>query len=311
MFTLLQVVATGSLLTANVELSGAARVRGTELTLGAVATVRCDAPETQARLEGYAIGWAPAPGFSRVLAAAQLERELESAFPGVDITLDRTRTCRVSPETQRVGAAELQSRAEAELAQVFAGRDARLHVKNPARDLDVPAPLASLELRPVIERRELRAGDWNVPVQLWIDGALYQTVWQTFAVELWAEVPALVRDVARGELLAPELVELRRVQLTGDALTGVLDASALSGAVALRDLARGVAITSRDVRRATLVTSGEPVTLEVRKGGITARSSVVCRQDGALGDKVKVQTSDKTRELNAQVIGRALVRIEL
>ena len=32
---------------------------------------------------------------------------------------------------------------------------------------------------------------------------------------------------------------------------------------------------------------------------------------GALGDKVKVATNDKSRELNAQVIGRSLVRIEL
>lgn len=311
MFTLLQLAATGTLLTAQVELAGEAHVRGTQLTLGAIATVRCDEPALRARLESHAIGWAPAPGFSRVLAAAQLERELENAFPGVDVALDRTRTCRVSPETRRVSAAELEAQARGELAEVFAGRDAQLRTKNAARDLDVPAPLEKLELRPVIERRELRAGDWNVPVQLWIDGELYQTVWQTFAVELWADVPALVRDVARGELLGPELVETRRVQLTGDALTGALDASALSGAVALRDLARGAAITARDVRRATLVTLGEPVTLEVRKGGITARSTVVCRQDGALGDKVKVATNDKSRELNAQVIGRSLVRIEL
>lgn len=298
-------------LTANVELSGEARVRGTELTLGAVATVRCDTPETRARLEAHAIGWAPAPGFSRVLASAQLERELEMAFPGLDIVIDRTRTCRVLPETRRLGAAEIEQAAQHELAQLFIGRDAHLRTKTAARDLDVPAPREKLELRAVIDRRELRAGDWNVPVQLWIDGYLYQTVWQTFAVELWAEVPALVRDVTRGELLGPELVELRRVQLEGDAITGALDASALSGAVALRDLPRGSAITSRDVRRAQLVTNGEPVTLEVRKGGITARSTCICRQDGALGDKVKVATNDKSRELNAQVVGRALVRIEL
>ena len=44
---------------------------------------------------------------------------------------------------------------------------------------------------------------------------------------------------------------------------------------------------------------------------LSARSPVPCTQDGALGDTVKIQPADKSRELAARVLGRGLVAIEL
>jgi len=306
MLTLLHIVA-GAALTLPAEV----RVRGTELTLGQVASVRCADEALRRKVEGFGLGWSPAPGYSRLVTGAQLERELEAAIPGLDVEVAPAATCRVLPETRRVEGRELETRAHTELSALFQAQDARITSKAALRDLELPAERETFELRARLDQRELRAGDWQVPVQVWIDGSLYQTVWTGFAVELWTEAPVLVRDVARGELLAPEFVERRRVQVQPGVPVQGLDGAALAGALALRDLGRGASITARDVRRAQLVAQGEPVTLEVKKGAVVARSTVVCRQDGALGDRVKIQTGDKSRELVAQVVGRALVRIEL
>jgi flagella basal body P-ring formation protein FlgA len=121
----------------------------------------------------------------------------------------------------------------------------------------------------------------------------------------------LVRDVARGELLSSAMVETRRVEVGADTPLAALEGSALAGAVAQRDLARGSVVLDRDVRRAQLVANGEPVTLEVRKGAVVARSTVTCKQDGRLGDRVKIVGQGSARELTALVVGRATVRIEL
>lgn len=288
-----------------------ARVRGTELALGTLATVDCADAALRARIESFSLGWAPAPGYSRLLQRGSVERDVAKAFPGVQVAISGADACRVYPRTQLVRGAELESKARAELESLLAGREAVVRVVNASADLEVPEAREKLELRSRIDRRELRGGAWSVPVQVWIDGALYQTAWTSFTAELWAELPVLVRDVARGELLSPAHVETRRVRVEGDVPLAALGSDALSGAVAQRELARGSFVTDRDVKRAQLVARGEPVTLEIRKGSVVARSTVTCTQDGALGDTVKIQTADKSRELAARVLGRGLVTIEL
>ncbi|MBK7878635.1 MAG: flagellar basal body P-ring formation protein FlgA [Planctomycetes bacterium] len=288
-----------------------ARVRGTELELASLGTIECADAALRARLERFSLGWAPAPGYSRLVQRAVVQRDVAAAFPGVQVAFSGADACRVLPRTQIVRGAALEAKARAELDQLFSGRETVVRVVTASADLEVPEPRETLELRARLERPELRGGAWSVPVQLWIDGALYQTAWTAFAVELWTELPVLVRDVARGELLSPAHVEARRVKLEGATPFAALGSDALAGAVAQRDLARGSFVTDRDVKRAQLVARGEPVTLEVRKGSVVARSTVTCTQDGALGDTVKIQTADKSRELVARVAGRGLVTVQL
>lgn len=287
------------------------RVRGTELSLASLGRVECADAAVRARLERYSLGWAPAPGYSRLVQRWQLERELAHAFPTVAVSLTGAPDCRVAPETARVASEDIATKARGELEGLFRGRDAKIRATGNVADLEVPAANETIELRPTLAQRELRGGAWNVGVQVWIDGTLYQTAWATFAVELWAEMPVLVRDVARGELLSPEMLETRRVEVTGDATFAALSGDSLAGAVTQRDIARGSVVQDRDVRRAQLVTSGEPITLEVKKGAVVARSTVTCKQDGRLGDRVKIVNAGGARELTAIVVGRALVRIEL
>ena len=307
-------VATGAdpaKVSAAIVLPAEAHVKGTELALGALATIDCADAELRARLERYSLGWAPAPGYSRLLQRAVLQRDLTAAFPGAVLTIAGADACRVHPKTRIVRGAELEAKGRAELDALFVGRDAVVRIANASADLEVPDARETMELRARLERRELRGGTWSVPVQVWIDGALYQTAWTTFATELWTELPVLVRDVARCELLSSAHVEPRRVKVEDGASFAALGADALAGAVAQRDLARGSVVTDRDVKRAQLVARGEPVTLEVRKGAVTARSTGTCNQDGALGDVVKVLTADKSREIVARVAGRGLVVVQL
>lgn len=296
---------------ATITLPAEARARGTELGVSEIAKVDCVDAATKARIERHTLGWSPAPGYSRLLQRLQVERELTSAFPGVAIRVSGADACRVTPLTQVVTASAIETKARAELATLFEGRESTVRLASPLADLELPEAREKTELVARIERRELRGGAWSVPVQLWIDGAVYQTAWASFAVELWADVPVLVRAVARGELLSAADVELRRSRVDAGTPEDALDGVALAGAVAQRDLARGSIVAARDVKRAQLVTRGEPVTLEVQKGAVVARSTVTCSQDGALGDSIQVQTADKSRSLRARVVGRSLVRIEL
>jgi flagella basal body P-ring formation protein FlgA len=294
-----------------VVLPAESRVRGTELTLGAVAQVRGDDAQLVARAKAIELGWTPSPGYTRVLQDWQIEQKLSLALAGTSVHFEGSKACRVAPETARIAGSALGAKARAELRTLFGTREVELVPQGQTPDLEVPLGEKPFELRCAIERREQRAGAWSVPVQIWVDGTLYQTCWVGFAVELYDLAPVLAREVRRGEVIEASALELRRVRIASDLGGEPLSALALSGAVVLRDLGAGSVLTERDVQRAKLVRSGDTVQLQVRKGAITARGSAIAKADGTAGERIRLWSADKTRELSGTVIARGLVEIDL
>jgi flagella basal body P-ring formation protein FlgA len=287
------------------------QVRGTELALGAVAQVRGDDAALVERAKALELGWTPAPGYTRVLQDWQIEQKLAAAFAGTSVRFEGSKACCIAPETTRVTGSALCAKAQDELHSVFGAREVALVAQGQVSDLEVPQGQKPVELRCAIERREQHAGSWSVPVQVWVDGALYQTCWINFAAELYDLVPVLAHDVRRGDVLDASALELRRTRISADLGGEPLSFAALGGAVALRDLGAGSVLCDRDVQRAKLVRNGDTVQLQVRKGSITARGSAIAKSDGSAGDRIHIWNSDKTRELTGTVIGRGLVEIDL
>lgn len=288
-----------------------ARVRGTELSVGALAEVRGDDTALVERIKTLELGWAPAPGYTRTLQRWQIEQKLQAAFPGTHIKLEGADVIRIAPQTTKLSGSELRTRAESELRSIFGSKETILTPTGPMLDVEIPAGDRHPELRCVLEKREQRAGAWSVPVQIWVDGALFSTQWINFQVEISDLVPVLIRDVRRGDVLGPEHFELRRARVGHMGSLEPLSGPALLGAVAQMDLAAGATVTARDVQRARLVKSGDTVQVQVRKGAITARASAIAKTDGMSGDRIRLVSADKTRELSGVVIGRGLVEVDL
>ena len=99
------------------------KVAGTELSLGAVAKVECDDAALSARVQGLSLGYAPAPGFSRVLESAALLRQVRAAAPGVEVKIIGPGTCRVLPATEMVSAEAITNAARTALVKQLAARD--------------------------------------------------------------------------------------------------------------------------------------------------------------------------------------------
>lgn len=294
-----------------VVLNPQATVRGTELTVGEIAEVRGADTELVERVKSLELGWAPAPGYTRTLQRWQIEQKLQSGFPGTALLVEGARVVRVIPLTQKIPGTELRARAEAELRALFGSREAILTPTGQLQDVEIPAGERAPELRCILDKREQRPGVWSIPVQIWVDGTPFSTQWVTYQVE-WNElVPILLRDVRRGEILGPEHFELRKARVGHMGGLEPLSGPALLGAVAQLDLPAGSTVTSRDVQRARLVKSGDTVQVQVRKGAITARTAAIAKADGMSGDRIKLTSVDKSRELSGVVIGRGLVEVEL
>lgn len=285
-----------------------ARVTGAEILLGDIAAVSGDSPAEVARVRAVSLGYAPAPGHSRLLNALRIAGEIGEREPGVALVFDGVSACRVWPQVEALPGARIEEAARAALQRAFAGRDVTLAVAQPAADLTLPKGLNPAELRAELAESPARPGRVGVTVQVSVDGAAWRNVITAWDVEEWQVRPVLLREAAAGETIQAAMLEHRRVSVARGA---ALHAGHLIGARLARPIEAGCALYDDDVVRELLVSTGASLLLEVRRGAVTARIPAVAEQDGALGDEIRVRPTHGTHTLRAKVIARDTARVDM
>lgn len=285
-----------------------AQVLGPTLELSEIAEIRADSVEAVERLSSVCLGSTPAPGSTRKVTRDEIARAVRAL--GLECTLGGAVACRAEPRIEVVSGRDLEAAARTSLSALFAGRDAEISLARPAADLPLIAPERKRDLTADLSRAEPVSGPWNVPVDVRVDGSRVQTVWVALEVRRFERVPVAVRDLHRGDTFEPDSWKLERVCVDASAPRAP-EARLLAGAVCTRDLARGARIIEADVQRELLVKAGQEVELEVIRGIIRARTLAVARGQGALGDRVEVQSGENQRRLTGVVVGRGLIRVEL
>jgi flagella basal body P-ring formation protein FlgA len=287
------------------------RVRGTEIRVGDVAMVTgTDAAEIE-RVRAASLGYAPAPGYSRLLQAAIIQSELAGKLPGVSLSFAGSPACRVTPEIERVSGSAIEAAARMELERALPTRDAKLARVGGVSDVEVPASASGVELRCVLPSKDLRTGQVSAPVRLLIDGAPYRTVWTQWNLELFATRPVLLRDARAGETLEARDVEFRSLELPRNESTAVPALRDILSSSLSRDLRAGEPLEFADLSRPSLVQKGALLFLEIRSGQVTASAVARAEESGALGDRVRITVLESKREMTALVAARDLVRIDL
>ena len=122
-----------------------------------------------------------------------------------------------------------------------------------------------------------------------------------------APVPVLARAIAKGELLAADdfTIEPRSAAQA----RGGIPAREAMGKEAARNLPVGTVLRATDVIVPRLVRRGEPVTINVRSGGLTIATAGRALGSGANGDLVRVVSLSTNRTLDGVVEGPSAVRV--
>ncbi|QDU70083.1 flagellar basal body P-ring formation chaperone FlgA [Engelhardtia mirabilis] len=294
-----------------VVLPAEARVTGTQIVLGEIADVVADDAQLARAVEEVRIGYAPAPGYSRLLRNDQIGLELQKAFPDVTWTFKGQPATRIWPVVHTISADSLVAAARAELSAASIGLDVEYVLSSQLQDVRVPGLENAFRLRGALDRPTLETGGLTVPVQVLLNGEVYRTVHTTWDVKVWQELPVLARRTVAGEPLSASLFETRRVLLDPRNEGQPVPMALITGSTAARTLREGQVVTAADVHRPIAIRSGDAVFVEVVRGSVTARVIGTAIGSGSLRDKVLVRLDLSGREMLGTVESSELVRVEL
>ena len=299
-----------------VMLPAEATVLGSEITLGEIAKISGAQPDELARLQGYTLGYAPSPGYSRVLQDWKIEHQLRQSFVKLDIKVTGSSACRIRPKVAIVPGSEVESKAREALTAILEGEDVEIRLVDPIADESVPHGLKSRRLlvQPstvTISSSRRATGVWSVPVQIVVDGNPYRTIWTAYEVTLFRTMPVLRRDIQKGEPIFPTDMQMKRAPLGGPSNQKPLEMAELAGALANKPLSMGSVVGRADVTRTKAIKKGEQVSLLVRKGTVVVQTYVTALQDAYIGDHAKVQIVDSTKELSVTVVAMGSVQLDM
>lgn len=284
-----------------------ARVAGTEIELDELATLTGD-PVQVAALGQLELGYAPAPGYSRLLRVDQVQRALARRAPEARVRFAGQRATRVRAQVETVAPERLEAAARDALARVLGERTARLEPLAPIQAVDVPATEGGARLRARVEGAG--TATTTVALEVLVEDGIYRTVWTRWRAERWIDIPVLARDVAPGQVFRPEDFRQERRAIVGNA-PNALAPEALVGTAASRGLTQGATVGPTDYRRAFAVRAGSNLVLIVKKGAIEARVPATALEAAALGSRLRVSPLASEQELDARLLSADLAVIEL
>ena len=122
-------------------------------------------------------------------------------------------------------------------------------------------------------------------------------------------VPVLTRTLQRGDLISVADLDWQTVRPDVLSKVSLTDEQQLIGAEARRRLSPGRILTSRDVGAPLLVLRGKPVRVIYADRGLKLTALGTARDDGALGESIRVINPDSRLEIQGVATGHQEVTV--
>jgi flagella basal body P-ring formation protein FlgA len=292
-----------------VTLRSASVVRGPEIKLGEIASVAGGDAALVERLREAEVGRAPLPGLSRSLDMHYLTARLRQLPIDPDsLVLESRGPVSVATASQRVEGSDLVALVREQLLAERGGAAESLAVQATGSVPPLILPEGRLELklrtRPAADLR----GTTSLTVEAWVESVLVRAVSVPVRIGLLGEVLVAARPIPRGAILGPEDVRIERRELS----TGQEPLQTIGAALdrrATRNIAYGEAIHAGLLELPPLVRRGDMVLVSAEGRGVRAVLQAEAREDGRLGQVIRVRNLSSGREVYGRVDADRSVRV--
>lgn len=281
------------------------------VTIADIADVKGTQPMAQ-KIAGVPLGSGLTPGQTRKLDTAYIRAVLRSRGLAESVALSGAPAATVTATCAGFSAQQLSAEAERYLRGLLPANRATYEVvmQREPRALTVPSESAVIRCR--LLGSSARLGSNTVALDAVVAGNVAATTSATFEVRAAARVLVAKDTIRQGAILSADntVWELRDITRLREVIAD--EETALDkGLVARRTVSPATIITSMDVIQPPCIRSGDAVAISVRGGAVTIRVSAEARQDGRIGDTIRVRSAVSREDMRARITGPGTAEITL
>lgn len=148
-----------------------------------------------------------------------------------------------------------------------------------------------------------------VRVEITLDGAIFKVLTLTVDTRLYRQVLVSTQTVRRGAVLSEEMVELAERDITGLRHGWFDELEDLRGMRARRPISYGDVVSRRHLEAIPVVHRGDEVLLTLESENMQLSARGVALQDGGIGTRIRVKSTDSGKVLSGLVIEAGMVSL--
>ena len=153
-------------------------------------------------------------------------------------------------------------------------------------------------------------GTFSANAEIFADGKHFATTNLTGKFYVLGEAFVPAKEIAKGEEIAEDMLELVPVRLNRIKDTNVVTKEKLVGMEAKRSLKSGRLINERDIGPKIIMKRGALVTSIYRSKGLQITAQAIAQEDGAKGQLIKVENTKSGKKFGARVIDAETVEVQ-
>lgn len=287
-----------------------AEVATAEITLGNLASFKCDDENLTEQLASATLGLSPLPGRIRTITRDQIIIAMRRQGISDDMMnlicpeqVSVTRSACIVPGEALFEAAQEYVETQASLPGTVMVEAVRMPQEQKVASGD-------LELRVRPGSRPVKKGRNSLPVEIVVNGQVQTTVYVSVLVRVFGSVLVAAQPIARSEEVtsANTIIEEREItNLPDDVVTqrSNVDVSAVM------PISQGAVIRGNWIAEPPIIRSGDKVTVLVSGKYVRISDKGIAAADGRRGDRVKVRLNGEVREVRGIATEPGLVEIEI
>jgi flagella basal body P-ring formation protein FlgA len=262
------------------------------------------------RLAQTRVATAPAFGETSILNRHQIIRLIEpvsghlpaDAISGASAVQIRLRGRPVREE-------EIDSILKANISETTPWRESEITVRSIGNINGIELPPVDGELR--ISSKASITGQRRIlaPIEILSAGKSVRSIWISADISIRSVVLTAAKRILSGKIITPQDVVKKLVEIKDLRASYVRNPADILGKASRRSFSPGDPLVREDFTDPLLVKHGETVRLRLERDGIVLTSLVKAEQDGKLGQTIRVRNMEFSTLLQAEVTGRAEVKM--
>ncbi len=154
-------------------------------------------------------------------------------------------------------------------------------------------------------------GKRSFPIVFYVNGKEKARVWAQCSVRVYAPVVVAARPIEMGSIIGPDDVRLEERDITGSFRDYVMSVDGVVGKRAKRFMFPGSPVLSRYIDSPPVVKRGKRVTIVLDTDTLRITVPGVAKQDGRIGDVIKVENLTSKKVIFGEVVSSSEVRVNI
>lgn len=170
-------------------------------------------------------------------------------------------------------------------------------------------PAGDLNIEVAVGAQERYAGNVCVTYNIFVDGEKVRTLSVAGRVEIYQKVVQAAHPLRQNQVVAPGDLETARVNVTDNLDRYATDADQLVNMRLLRNVGVHQAIGLKDLDKPLVLKRGTMVTMIYSQPGLKVTAKGQAREDGSIGDTVRINNVVSNRVVYCRVIDAETVHV--